>query len=239
MSGRWFINSRNIAIFFCGLILTAVFYIRYGIITKPLVFVGVILSFSILYSVLFNSRDTYISNETKEGNYESGKCGSIDAIVNRINRSVKSIKLKSRDKAKFMVVSKFMGEMDEFEGVVPQLVEDYKNGVGFVRKNSTLKDEIREIEFKINNAKGSAREIYEKTSKEKLAAMQEIENIKTSLEESESKLHYILSTLQKVEAILEASELDEGLSDEDSSNLNTHLETFSESLKDVIGSMKL
>lgn len=239
MSAKSFFNLRNLIIVVLGTALTLVFYLRYGNAVKPIIFAGVVLAFSILYPLLFNDKNVMTAGRLKNCGNSSDKLDNIDLTVNRIYKLIKSIKAKSREDVKLTVVEKFMDEIDRFENIIPEIVDDYRRGMDFIRNNSCIQDEIRGIELKISRTKGASRDIYEKTLNEKLLTMQEIEKLKASLEESESRLHYILSILQKIEAIIEASGMDDVLNDDDTSNLNTHLETFSESLKGVLGSMKL
>ena len=61
-----------------------------------------------------------------------------------------------------------------------------------------------------------------------------MEKIRSILDENESRLHYILGTLQKIQVIIEADGLDDGVNNEDMNDLNVHLETFSENLKNIM-----
>lgn len=238
MRMNWFINARNTIILLLGILLTGVFYIRYDEIIKPIVFTAVLLAFSMLYPILFGGNGN-TESKLKAGLFDNDRVDDINNLVHRINKSIRYIKSRTEDISRLTIVSRFMGEMDEFEDAIPDLVEDYKRGLGFIQKNNTIPKEILDLEKKVTVVKDTARETYQKALNEKHLTLQEIENIKMYLEESESKLHYILSTLQKIEAIVEATEFEQELSDEDMGNLNTNLETFSESLKGVIHSMKL
>lgn len=239
MRRNGYINMRNLILLVFGLILTGVFYIRYGSIIKPLVFTAVILSLSILYTLLFSESDTDKSQVFKEDSFTNMRKDDIDRIAERINKLIRSIKSKSHNNERLTIVARCMSELDEFEDAVPELAANYKKSFAYAQRSASIEQELAELERKAAKAKGSARQNYEKALREKRLTLTEILNIKGSLEESESKLHYILSTLQKIEAIVEAAELNDELSDDDMESLNIHLETFSESLKDVISSMKL
>lgn len=238
MRMKWFINERNTIILLLGILLTGVFFIRYDNIIKPIVLTAMMLSFSVLYPIIFYSAGN-VDNKLGSGLFANERVDEVNNVVHRINKSIRYIKSRTEDNSRLTIVSRFMDEINEFEDAIPELVEDYKRGLGFIQKNNTITKEILSLEKKVTIVKGTAREIYQKALNEKRSTLQEIENIKTYLDESESKLHYILSTLQKIEAIVEATEFEHELSDEDMGNLNTHLETFSESLKGVIHSMKL
>jgi len=221
----------------CGIGLTGFFYIRYGDIVKPLVITAVVISFSMLYAILFNNDGTHQGIQ-RDINLKN-KYENMNSLVEKINDSIKLLKSRSKDNSRLFLISKFMDTIIEFEDAIPDLMKDYKRGTAFTYKNSSIHEEIIELEKKVMKAKGSAKQIYEKALNEKRTTTQEIENINNSLEESESRLYYMLSTLQKIEAIVEVTELDAELSDEDATSLNTHLETFSENLKDVIRSIRL
>lgn len=234
MSSKWFLNIRNMIITLCGAGLTGYFYIRFANLVKPLVFTAVVLAFSMLYSILFSETETNKTNKNLRNKYDE-----MNKLVEKINDSVKALKARSKDNTGLLLISEFMDTIDEFEDAIPELIKDYKTGLEFTYKNMSIRDEIFELEKKAIKSKGSAKQIYEKALIEKRTTINEIENINNSLEESESRLHLMLSTLQKIQAIVEVTELDDELSDEDATNLNTHLESFSENLKDVMRSIKL
>ncbi len=229
MSSKWILNIRNMIIALCGAGLTGYFYLRFGDLVKPLVFTAVVLSFSMLHSILFSGTESIKSNKYDEMN----------ELVKKINDSSKALKTRSKNNTNLLLVSEFMDTIDEFENAIPELIKDYKKGLEYTHKNVTIQEEVSELEKKAVTAKGSAKQIYEKALIEKRTTINEIDNINSSLEEGESRLHLMLSTLQKIEAIVEVTELDEELSDEDANSLNLHLESFSENLKDVIRSIKL
>lgn len=239
MRRNGYVNIRNLILLVFGLLLTGVFYIRYGSIIKPLVFTAVILSLSLLYSLLFNKSNTDERPAFMEDSFTYIRKDDIERIAERINKLIRSIKSRSRENERLTIVARFMSELDEFEDAVPELAANYKKSFAYAQRSASIEQELDELERKAVKAKGSARQIYEKALNEKRLTLHEIQNIKSSLDESESRLHYILSTLQKIEAIVEAAGLNDELSDDDMESLNTHLETFSESLKDVISSMKL
>ncbi len=234
MSSKWFFNIRNLIITLLGTGLTGYFYIRFGDLVKPLVFTAVVLAFSMLHSILFGNNGSNIHNKQVTNKYEE-----INELVEKINDSIKALKDRSKDNRSLLLISQFMDTIDEFEDAIPELIKDYKKGLAFIHNNLTFQEEVNELEKKAVRAKGSAKQIYEKALIEKRITINEIENINNSLEESESRLHLMLSTLQKIQAIVEVTELDNELSDENATNLNTHLESFSENLKDVIRSIKL
>lgn len=234
MSSKWFFIVRNIIITLLGMALTGYFYLRFGDLVKPLVFTVVVLAFSMLHSILFSGNGSYKFNKNLSIKYDE-----MNDLVEKINDSVKTLRSRSKDNSRLLLISQFMDTIDEFEDAIPELIKDYRKGLAYTHNNLTIQEEVAELEKKAAKAKGSAKQIYEKALIEKRTTVNEIENINNSLEESESRLHLMLSTLQKIQAIVEVTELDDELSDEDATSLNTHLESFSENLKDVIRTIKL
>ncbi len=233
---------RNFLICIGCAVLTVVFYGKYGSFDKPLMFSAIVGVLMILYYALFEKKGVERqSSENIEYKFvKASSSDSVDDIANKIKGVIKKIKAKAEDETKFMVVSRFMSEINEFEVTIPKLVSAYKRGKKYIDENiHAVNREMGEIEHKYNSSSGAAKEIYEKTLREKQATVAEIENIKSNLDETESKMYYIFTTLQKIETTIESVELKDTLSDKEVSDLNGQLELFSSGFKDIVNSMKL
>lgn len=236
MIRKWFFNMRNALIISVGIIFALTYAFVNNNIILPTVMTSVALAVSSLYSVLTISPKGGKSNSRSE---TKNRLDNTNSVVREINDSIKSIKTKSRQNDNYLFISKFFEDIEEFENVIPSLVEDYKDGLEYINKNSGISKDIDRLKEKIASAKGKTSDTYEKALQEKLITLHEMDNIKSYLEESESRLQYILGTLQKTEAIMASSELNSSLNDEDATNLNYHMESFSDNFKSVIKSIKL
>jgi hypothetical protein len=240
MIRKLFFNSRNLAIIICGIIFTAVYSDALYFNLKPIIFTLILLILSILYSGIFDRYQYLVTQKVSDVVNTVKDTYEIDTYVAAIEKAIKILKAKSKENKKYLIISKFMDEIEEFEQVLPMLVENYKRGKSYLEKNGALiESEVKAIEKKCEKAKGEAKTIYEKALNEKRLTLNEIENIKASVDETESKFEYMLSTLQKIEAYIESSELGDALNDEDAVNLNSNLEIFSETIKDTIKKMKI
>jgi hypothetical protein len=240
MIKKLFLNYRNLAIILFGIIFTVAYSYTLYFSFKPIIFTLILLAVSISYSGIFDRYQYLAAQKISKVVNAIDKSYSIDSYVEAIEKSIKILKLKSKENKKYLIISKFMDEIVEFEKVLPTLVENYKRGKNYLDENGALIEaEVKDIEKKFNSAGGEAKVIYEKALNEKHQALNEIEDIKSSVNETESKLAYMLSTLQKIEACIESSELEDALNDEDTVNLNSNLEVFSETIKDTINKMKI
>jgi hypothetical protein len=233
-------KRRDILIIFGGIVLTAVFYINYGNMVKPLIFSSIVLAISLLYSIFFDSWAVRVPSKEEEYNDISGRYYEVCSIANSIKKSLRTIKIKSKQEPRLLIVHRFLKEIEEFNNVIPKLVRSYRKGLIYISGRNTLVfAEIKDIERKLINSKGIIRYNYKKALNEKRAASQEMDSIKVSLSECESRLYYILGTVQKIEAIIEATRLSEGLGEKDATNLNNYMSTFSEDFKDIVKTMRL
>lgn len=162
-------------------------------------------------------------------------------VIKNIDQVLANLKRKAKDNSKYMIISKFMEEIVSFETVVPEIVESYRKSYEFLRgKEGRIKSEISSLQNKLRSASGdSAKQTYQKALEEKQHTLEELDDIKGNLDECESKLHFILSSLQRIESIIEASELKEQISDDEISALNQNIESFSESVREISKLMKL
>jgi len=162
-------------------------------------------------------------------------------VIKNISRVLTDIKRKAKDNSKYMIVSKFTDEIVNFETIIPDIVSSYRKSSEFLRsREGKIKSEISSLQLKLKNASGdNAKETYRKALEEKQRTLEEMDGIKNNLDECESKLHFILSSLQRIEAIIEASELKEQMSDEETRELNQNVEAFSESVRDISKLMEL
>ncbi|MCX7748716.1 MAG: hypothetical protein N2645_17800 [Clostridia bacterium] len=232
--------ARNVFIIIAGGVFTYIYTGLYGNVFKPMIFTGVILFFSFVYTDMFKRPQRKMEFKNLDNVVSMRGSYAISSIISKINNSISVIKEKSQNDMKFRIVSRFINEINEFERTIPKLTEAYKRAQYYTSgKTPLLEYEINEIVRKMFNTSETAKKTYEKALKEKQAALLEIERIKAYLDETESKLYYIASILQKIEAIIESAEINERLTDEDLCKLNTQLETFSESLKDILKSIRL
>jgi len=162
-------------------------------------------------------------------------------INKNIDQVLTNLKRKSTDNSKYLIISRFMEEVVNFEAVIPDIVASYRKSSEFLRgKEGKIKSEISMLQNKLRNVSGdNAKETYQKALEEKQRTLEELDGIKSNLDECESKLHFILSSLQRIEAIIEASELKEQMSEEENRDLNQNIEAFSESIRDISKLMEL
>jgi len=207
---------------------------------------GLIFLFAATYSVLFseeesqkkevNNKELY-NNDLRRLAYESRD--RLTPIIDKIGIVLSSI--KSFDNDKYLFISRFMSEATRFEELIPNLVASYRKGSLFLQnRDAQTSIDINSLEMKLNSAKSeSVRLTYEKALSEKRQILAELQHIRNNLDDCESKLYYILSTLEKIETIIFSDELSDNMSDEASKNINQQLEIFSGSVKDIAKVMKL
>ena len=109
-----------------------------------------------------------------------------------------------------------MEEILDFEAIIPGIVANYRKSSEFLRgKEGRIKSEISSLQNKLRSVSGdNAKETPESPWGE-AAYFRKMTGIKSNLDECESKLHFILSSLQRIEAIIEASNWKEQMSDEE------------------------
>jgi hypothetical protein len=237
MIKRRFRNRLEIKILVLGLIFIAVFNNLYGNIIKPAIFVLILLSVSLLYKIIFKTNSN--GGSIQEPVMKERPGDKVDNLVSKINDVLKSIKEKAKEDTKFMVISSYISEIHEFEKVIPMLYEAYKKGKHLVYSNQNVYAEFGEIEEKLKTATGGAKNVYQMTLEEKRKTLNEVESIKSNTDEIESKLYYIFTILQKIETTIDSADINEQLTDKDMTELNTQLEVFSDSVKDIIKSVKV
>jgi len=236
------LTPLNSIIIGATVIFSALSFTWYGDFSKPFLFGSIILIFSVLYSVFFSSAESSQENlnESEMHKLAHERNDNLTPVIEKIISSLQNIKEKSKNDSKFLIITKFMDEISTFEEMIPKLIKSYRSGSSFLRERRyQIQTEIQNIEYKLSSTTGIAKETYEKTLAEKQQTMNEMTAIQNSLDDCESKLHYILSTLQKIEAIIAASELNDVVSDEDAQNISQQLEVFSSSIKDVVKLMKI
>ena len=236
-------NITNSIIFGATVVSSAAFFTWYGSAVKPIVFGSVVMAFSTLYTLLFSSQPNdssvgFDKTEILKLVYETHD--NLTPIIKELIDSLTNLKQKSQINSKFLIVSKFTDEICNFEQMIPNLVRSYRKGAKFLKdKAYQITTEIKNVEYKLNTSTGVTKETYEKVLEEKRQTLKEMQDIQDTLDQCESKLHYILSTLEKIEATVESSDLKDTITDEDTENINQQLESFSESIKDVVKLMKL
>ncbi|AEV70447.1 hypothetical protein [Acetivibrio clariflavus] len=233
---RAILSKPNIVIALGTIILSAVFRNFAAII---LGLGGILFLLSSIASLLSGK-----NSEVLEGSNLDELCkvrDKLTPLIKDINRVLTNLKRRAKDNSKYMIISRFMEEIVNFETIIPDIVASYRKSSEFLRgKDGKIKSEISMLQNKLRNASGdSAKETYQKTLEEKQRTLEELAGIKSNLDECESKLHFILSSLQRIEAIIEASELKEQMSDEETRDLNQNVEAFSESVKDISKMMEL
>lgn len=238
---RAIFTIRNVIIIGGTAILSAIFFNRVKLAFSFVVIGAILLFFSILYNLVSKKNSQMLdesNSELKELNKVRDK---LTPVISNIIKVLTSLKQKSQDNSKFMIVSRFMEEIVDFEETIPQIVKSYRKGAEFLRgKDGRINSEIRSLQDKLRNATGdSAKEMYQKALDEKQQTLNEMISIKSNLDECESKLHFILSALQRIDTIIESSELKEAMSDEATRELNQNVEAFSESIRDISKLMKL
>lgn len=229
---RAILSRPNIIIALCTIILAAIFRSKIG---SSIVIIGggILFIFSFLVGLLSKKSSKAIGSSSL-----SELCkvrDKLTPVIKNIDQVLTNLKQKSRDNNKYIIISRFMEEVVNFETIVPDIVASYRKSSEFLRgKEGRIKSEISSLQNKLRNASGdNAKETYQKALEEKQRTLEEMNGIKSNLDECESKLHFILSSLQRIEAIIEAAELKEQMSDEDTIDLNQNVEAFSESVRDI------
>lgn len=231
----------NAVILGSTIIISALYFSWYGSFTKPAIFGAIILIFSVFYSMLFTEKPSQeLLDEIEMRKLANEKNDNLTPIIEKIITSLKSIKQKSKSNSKFLIITKFMDEISNFEEIIPKLIRNYRNGMAFIREHKCqVETEIKNLKYKHSSSSGAAKETYLKTLQEKEQTMLEMKDIQNGLDECESKLHYIYSTLQKIETIVASSEFDDAMTEQDAQDISQQLDVFSSSIKDVVKIMKI
>ena len=236
-------NIPNAVIFGLTVIVSAFYFKVSGSMFKPMFFGIILMFFSTMYSLLFGKQikaETTETNEAELNRLANETQDNLTPIIRGLISLLKNLKGKSRDNLKFLFVSNFLDEIYNFEQMIPKLVNNYRKGSSFLKEKKYLvSNEIKNLEYKLIASIGIARTTYEKALEEKRQTLNEMQGIEDTLDEFESKLHYILSTLEKIETTVESSDLKDEVTDEEAQNINQQLEAFSDSIKDVVKLMKL
>lgn len=163
----------------------------------------------------------------------NGKNSQIDNLERDIMKSIGN--LKSIEAGKYASITDYMVEISRFETMVPELVKRYIEGADFVFANfSNVEGQITMIQEKISNETNQkVISILKNTLNEKNETLREIMNMQENIKEWESQLMLISSTLERIEAMIRTGELTNGLSDEETRNVNEQLAVFSECVKNV------
>lgn len=238
---RAIFGTPNAVIIGGTVILSAIFLSR-GKSAFPFVVLGaILLGFSILYSLIFKKNSDTIDESSFDLKELSKVRDNLTPVIKNIINVLNSLKKKSQDNSKFMIISRFMDEIVDFEETIPQIVHSYRKGAEFLRtRDGRINSEVKSLQDKLRNATGdNAKAMYQKALEEKQQTLDEMRSIKSNLDECESKLHFILSALQRIETIIESSELMEKMSEEETQDLNQNVEAFSESIRDISRLMKL
>lgn len=231
------IFSKSNIVIAVGTILLAVIFRKVAV--TILIVGGIILLLSFLVGLLSKKNtDELESSSLNELNKVRDK---LTPVIKNISQVLINLKRKSKDNSKFVIISRFMEEIVNFEEIIPGIVTNYRKSSEFLRgKEGRINSEISSLQIKLKNATGdNAKEMYQKTLEEKQHTLEEMTGIKSNLDECESKLHFILSSLQRIEAIIEASELKDQMGDEETRDLNQNVEAFSESIRDISKLMEL
>lgn len=240
---RSIFSIRNSVIFGGTVIASAFFYKVSGSFREPLILGIIMFLFSVFYALAFErgSKDREEEYGMNNINQLFKVNDSLTPVIKKIVLSLRNLKKKSSENARFMIVERFMEDIVNFEHMIPKLVNSYRKAYGFVRgKDVLISNEIKNIQYKLQRSEGEkAKDIYNKALDEKKQTLEEIKEIKNTLDECESKLYFILSSLQKIETIIEGSELKDMASEEDNENISQQMEIFSESIRDVVKLMKL
>ena len=231
------ILSKPNLIIATGTIALAVIFHKISVLI--LILGGILFLISFLAGLLSKKNSDELENNTlKELNKVRDK---LTPVIKNISQVLINLKRKSKDNSKFVIISRFMEEVVDFETIIPGIVASYRKSSEFLRgKEGRINSEISSLQNKLRSASGdNAKEMYQKALEEKQRTLEEMTGIKSNLDECESKLHFILSSLQRIEAIIEASELKEQMSDEETRDLNQNVEAFSESIRDISKLMEL
>ncbi len=204
---------------------------------------GILFFFSTMYAFFFSKQNKSLhedSDPTEIDELAYEKHDNLTPVLKKLVKAMERLKQKSKDNPRFLMVSNFMDDVCNFEQMIPKLVNNYRKGKEFLKgRIYQTTTEISNLESKIAASSGTAKETYASSLEQKKQVLKEIEEIKSSLAECESKLHYMLSTLQQVETIVESSSLKNEISNQDIDNINVQLDVFSESMKDVMNIMKI
>lgn len=237
---RAIFGTPNAVIIGATVILSAIFF-KNGRLPIPVIVMGVILLFfSVLYRLIFKSNSDFDEN-TIDLKELSKVRDNLTPVIRSIVQVLTSLKKKSQDNDRFVIISRFMEEIVNFEEIIPEIVKSYRKGAEFLHgRDGRINSEVKTLQDKLRNATGdNAKAMYQKALDEKQQTLDEMMGIKGNLDECESKLHFILSALQRIETIIESSELKEKMSEEDTQDLNQNVEAFSESIKDISKLMDL
>ncbi|HBY19411.1 MAG TPA: hypothetical protein DEG71_00040 [Clostridiales bacterium] len=236
-------NLTNSIILVLTIIISIIFQIEFKSASAPIILGGIFIVLSILYNLQINKRKLKSPNEygaKQLRELASQKHDNLTPIIKKLVDTMERLKHKSQNNSKFLFVSKLVDDICDFERIIPILVENYRQGAKFLKQRSyKLSIEINNIESNLNSSTGTVKETYAKTLAEKKQANNEMHDIQNTLNECESKLHYILSTLQKIEATVESSDIKDNNTDQEMQEVSTQLEVFSESVKDVVTLMKI
>lgn len=237
---RAIFGTPNAVIIAATVILSAVFFNNKKLVLSVIVMGVILLFFSVLYRLVSKSNSDYAENSLDLKELSKVR-DNLTPVIKNIVQVLTRLKKKSQDNSKFVIISRFMEEIVNFEYVIPEIVKSYRKGAEFLRgKDGRINSEIKTLQNKLRNASGdNAKAMYQKALDEKQQTLDEMMSIKSNLDECESKLHFILSALQRIETIIESSELKEKMSEEETQDLNQNVEAFSESIKDISKLMNL
>ncbi len=203
---------------------------------------GLVFLFTATYSVLFSEDNEPQIKEVDYNDFRKLAYESRDRLTPIIEKlGIVLNNIKSFDKGKYQFITRFMSEIASFEELIPNLVLSYRKGARFLQnRDAQASTDIKSLEMKLSSGiSESARQTYEKALAEKKQTLAELQHIRNNLDDCESKLYYILSTLEKIETIIYSDELSDNMSDQVSNNINQQLEIFSGSVKDIAKVMKL
>jgi hypothetical protein len=218
--------------------------VSYGFYNNPMgaVLGGVIFLITATYSVLFSEEKEIKKKESDYNDFRRLAYGSRDRltpVIEKLGIAINNIKFF--DSNKYQFISKFMTEVAVLEELIPNLVMSYRKGVRFLaNRDAQATTDIKSLEMKLNSGiSENARQTYKKAISEKKQILSELQHIRNNLDDCESKLYYLLSTLEKIETIIYSDELSDSLSDQASKDVNQQLEILSESVRDIAKAMKL
>jgi hypothetical protein len=218
--------------------------VSYGFYNNPMgaVLGGVIFLVTATYSVLFSEEKELKKKESDYNDFRRLAYGSRDRltpVIEKLGIAINNIKFFDSNKYKF--ISKFMTEVAVLEELIPNLIMSYRKGARFLaNRDAQATTDIKSLEMKLNSGiSENARQTYKKAILEKKQILSELQHIRNNLDDCESKLYYLLSTLEKIETIIYSDELSDSLSDQASKDVNQQLEILSESVRDIAKAMKL
>ncbi len=230
------------AVIIGGTVILSAIFLRGGKSAFPFVVMGaILLVFSILYGLIFKKNAEAIDESSFDLKELNKVRDNLTPVIKNIINVLNNLKQKSQDNSKFMIISRFMDEIVDFEETIPQIVRSYRKGAEFLHaRDGRINSEVKSLQDKLRNATGdNAKAMYQKALDEKQQTLNEMLGIRSNLDECESKLHFILSALQRIETIIESSELQEKMSEEETQDLNQNVEAFSESIRDISKLMEL